>query len=681
MSKPEYTEFQRYSAELIRSILGSSPSESTLWNVVGKAGAGKSAFLYSLRSHLTERQVPTVFVSAAAGSLDAAPSVLLQIGAGLSLAGRADVDLLSLQELGRPTTEKLKDVERWMASARSERFVFLWDEPYEQVRTAGEENRFSEFLSLVYHTLLTKTACLHVVSGTVPLFRKPRETFHLRGVSDAGAVARDATAWGSLLGEAEAIGRRAGSAAANWSVPEWKLRVALAGVQEKVRPAVSAHFAFADLADQLAKNIGGNPQWGELRDIWARMALVRGLLPRDLATVLGGDALTGIEADLLWKGLLEERGGQWAMHRALRSAALLRRWLDERRVRDVHRLIADYYVRSERQRKADDPQRPLDRLEAFHHLAEIGEAEPSLAMFEGQLDSLGRSLSLAGDYESAVRVFEQAVQINALDDYAHHYTAYNLDIQGKEPARVEAEYRLAIDIDPKNDWWRSRLITFLITLGRTEDARREWSEAIEALVPPGNEAPAVLCENLHLWVARLLVHRARLDFARAVLDLVPQEVRETHLGFREIDRLCQALGEARCARVVFPAWIPPDQWWHGPWLLAKRRSGKPLKAWYPGRVEAVDDETVTLVIASSPPQGEKPAEYGYVTIPVEQFNRETLDDYARDLRAGRFVELGFYGDGTPRRIRIYRDVQYADSDLPALKMDPQRYLRTEGRVR
>jgi len=85
---------------------------------------------------------------------------------------------------------------------------------------------------------------------------------------------------------------------------------------------------------------------------------------------------------------------------------------------------------------------------------------------------------------------------------------------------VEQQFLRAIEIDPSHAWWWSRYISFLITRGRTTDATNAWGDCLDALdLPTANADPRVY-ENLHLWVARLLIHRGQLDFARQVIDAV-----------------------------------------------------------------------------------------------------------------------------------------------------------------
>ena len=84
--------------------------------------------------------------------------------------------------------------------------------------------------------------------------------------------------------------------------------------------------------------------------------------------------------------------------------------------------------------------------------------------------------------------------------------------------------------------WRSRWINFLITRGRIPEAHAAWNAAIDALGLPDQDADPRVYESLHLWVARLLVHRGQIDFAEKILRGIPPEVFQEHPGLRAIQR-------------------------------------------------------------------------------------------------------------------------------------------------
>ena len=121
--------------------------------------------------------------------------------------------------------------------------------------------------------------------------------------------------------------------------------------------------------------------------------------------------------------------------------------------------------------------------------------------FADQLDALGRALSRDFQrYRDAARYFERACKWEPEDDYAHHYLAYNLDIEASRPGDVEVHYQKAIELAAENAWWHVRWITYLVTRGRTAAAWVAWGEALDALGLPDPDADPWVYENLHLWV-------------------------------------------------------------------------------------------------------------------------------------------------------------------------------------
>ena len=267
------------------------------------------------------------------------------------------------------------------------------------------------------------------------------------------------------------------------------------------------------------------------------------------------------------------------------------------------------------------------------------------------------------------------------DDYGHHYLAFNLDVLGKKPQRVEEHYLRAIELDELNVWWRSRWINFLITRGRISDAQAAWNAATDVLGLPDQIADPRVYESLHLWVARLLVHRGQIEFAEKVLQGIPGVVFQEHPGLRAIRRRLCFLVEAAHRRVVFPMTIPPERWWRGPHLCAQQtEAGKTLRRWLAGRIQEIDDDGVHLVVAEAPAEQAGPPRFLSMSFSFADFDRCSRDESASRLKAGRFVELGVYGDEEILIIRVHRAEHWEDQDLPPLFPDPMRYLRGDGWV-
>src|SRR5690606_4074472 len=133
----------------------------------------------------------------------------------------------------------------------------------------------------------------------------------------------------------------------------------------------------------------------------------------------------------------------------------------------------------------------LAEMEAFHHASKSGDqalCDELRVFFVVQLDALGRRLSIRARreqrrelYGAAATIFERALELDPGDDYAHHYLAFNLDVEGKDAQRVEEHYRQAVELQSNIVYWWSRYVTFLITRGRMAEARRAWDDALDAL--------------------------------------------------------------------------------------------------------------------------------------------------------------------------------------------------------
>jgi len=277
-------------------------------------------------------------------------------------------------------------------------------------------------------------------------------------------------------------------------------------------------------------------------------------------------------------------------------------------------------------------------------------------------------------FQRAVEVFERALKWDEQDDYAHHYLAFNLDVQGRDAPRVERHYTTASALQPGVVYWWSRYVTFLITRGRMADAQRAWSDALDALGLPNEWQDEYVYMHMHLWVARLLVHRGQLDFAEEVLAAVPEQVVCEHPGIRAIRRRMEALLEARLRGAFVPGPHIEPRWWASlPHLLPPERDGQRLERWWAGRVDVVEEGVLFLRVATLPCESEP--ELGMMEVSFDDFDAWSDDEKAAFIESGRFLELGSYQPGGAMIARVHRDRPWVDEDLPPLWPDPTRYLK------
>jgi tetratricopeptide (TPR) repeat protein len=264
------------------------------------------------------------------------------------------------------------------------------------------------------------------------------------------------------------------------------------------------------------------------------------------------------------------------------------------------------------------------------------------------LHILGRVLSKQlHDHAAAAAVFEEVVRLDQVDDYGRHYWAYNVDWDAADEALAEREYKRAVELNPEHPWWWSRWINFLITTGKLAQARREWNRANTALDVRECGPNDRVWWALHLWVARLLLHRGQLEFGRYVLGDVHEEPRRKDPQFVAIGHLLQFLDQAEDEESVFPWCVSPDDWWTKPYphlTFNLEVDNMPLKRWYPARVVEVDDEAVWLIVGKKPESSGASPTYGRVSIPRTQFDAACREVSSSKIEPDRYLELAFYGD-------------------------------------
>ncbi len=662
----------------LRGVLsGSSPARPT-W--------GKSTALRLVAERLRAAGLLPVLVDPPRRSLDAGPVALVQAAVGLSNGGDGMLQLLTKEA---SWVEKLSLVlER--VEREAERVVILCDEPFHGA-SHKRGDAYSWHAEEAFRSLLA-VACRRIVAGMLPrgataLVRGHRH--HLERRSDPLPWLEDAEAWGVLAPEAAGLALAIESGPKDRSPLEVRLLVAVAAVRS-VEDAVRLQKGGLDrrgIAEELAKSLGGfEPRRAFLRRAWQRLCVVRRPVANDFLGRLVGDPPDERAGAVLWTCLLDSQDGASMIHWTLRrDAAEFLDPLPPEELQAVHRALARFYAdRFEQQ--GGQAFALLDEMEAFYHATQAADQDLMSrlrAYFSDQLDLWGRTLSQEFRmYREAASVFERALSWDPDDDYAHHYLAFNLDILADldRLQDIEEHYQRAIELREDHLWWHSRWVSYLITRGRIREARLAWNEALDALELPDPDAEDWVYENLHLWVARLLVHRGRLEFAEEVLRGIPRRVLEQSPGLAAVARRHRALLEARRGRVVFPLSVPPERWWSGPHVCPRRRDVGPLVRWLPGRIDTISGGTVRILAAEPPLGGVGEAVYGFLTIAAEDFDRWSQDELLDELAAGRFVELAWYGEDPNPIIRVHPGGPWEDPDLPPLFPDPARYLRAAGWV-
>jgi hypothetical protein len=315
----------------------------------------------------------------------------------------------------------------------------------------------------------------------------------------------------------------------------------------------------------------------EMRRIIARLAAIRVPFSNGLLDEVGLVALSVREKKIIHHLLATVEDGRTSIvpealtrtigaHIASGNPA----WAPDEPLEDAHLFAARYHrARFEAAKaRADVGAAVREELEEIHQLTEAGDAPALITrslQFVEQYDALGKSLSQRAlgaprDQEEslrrdAVRAYERAAEHDRRDAYAHHYIAYNLDILGIEPERVEQEYVVARDIAPGHPWYHARYIAFLVTTAWTKEAREAWDRALGDLTGSVGSLPPSTYEELHAQVARVLLSRSEVDFAAEVLDDVPDELR-VQPWWGALHQLQVCLEEDRDEQLVFPCISP-----------------------------------------------------------------------------------------------------------------------------
>lgn len=311
-------------------------------------------------------------------------------------------------------------------------------------------------------------------------------------------------------------------------------------------------------------------------------------------------------------------------------------------------------------------------IEVVHHLTCAGDARGVLATsvyFSEQYDVLGKALSVAQRYGEAVSAYERALAHDSDDAYAHHYLAYNLDVEGREPERVQRGYVRARELDRSHPWYHSRWITFLITTGRLREAEEAWSDAEDSL--SFADAPWAYKE-LHRNVAILLLHRGELGFGKKVLRAVPHDMRRAVDWYAPLATRLELLEEAQANRSVFPPVVSiAARWSDGPHLPRDIDDRAKIADWTPGRVTHSDEDGLRVCFARREGGVER---FFYRDYDLETLARlSTQVAHGLSLPAGTFVELLVHHDGQEQLLSWQR--QASSMPVPAPFPRPDRYLR------
>lgn len=417
------------------------------------------------------------------------------------------------------------------------------------------------------------------------------------------------------------------------------------------------------------------PKWSFIRVGLRRLARSRYPLPREQALALANlpEEHAPLVVDCVGFGDGPVRMNEY-IRRALHSA-----FPSEAGDRDAHDTLAEYH---DAQDGATDvsglsAEKTLHWLEKVHHLAHGNEhsrqrwLEQNLRARDFYWDHAWCLSFKERRYEEAAAVYRMALDRFGEDSYTCHYLAYNLDRAGKKRREVERLYRRAIEQDPINPWWNSRLVTFLIGQARFRAAREEWFEALDRIDPDRERVhrSSWIASHVHRWVVREWLDHGQVELAREAFDEIPSGIVQMDPRLLDLKQRLEDAEETRSlGESVYPASIPVERRWRRPRVVPELNDhGSPRVAWYPGRVVEASEHGVTIVVATP---HEAPSKRRVV---LREMTREEWLESAwcpPELATG-FIEVGRFEDEGIRILPI-------DNEQPVYavsKQDEDRLLR------
>jgi tetratricopeptide (TPR) repeat protein len=661
---PWHERIESFTEHVLTASAGSS------FSVVGNMGRGKTRLLRDLTAQLASRGSLPLYLSPPQRAEDTAGAALAAAADALKAYTLLNGQTSTLKDLHASRQDKIGIVVDGMRKAPNS-VVLLLDEParWASGEWSGESSATGRRFALdVCHELATRPGCRVVYTGNDFGILPKGEPYYLPKAwneFDLPMTLTEHAAWKALKGGL-------GDAFTEQSTPLLcRLLTMLSMVASTEEAKISARTCLGvnEVAVVLEQRF---VKWPQLRRAWACFALVRNAIDQNLYERLADD-LAADQRFVAEELLLTRIEGGYELHPVLARSINPRDVLGPE-YQDVHQYLTRYYLLNAASLAA--------ATEAFFHATEAGDdalVSQVQPFFVEQLHLQGRSLSKQKKHRDAAEIFRQAVELDPTDDYAHHYRAFNLDWIAEDQPTIEGEYQHAIDLRSSHPWWHSRWINYLITVGKTTDARSAFARATEALQDAIESHPEYVYRSLHSWVAALLLHRGQLDFARQVLDDVPVDVRGGHRGFVALGEKLAAMEEARRGRGVFPLSVLASQHWRkSPHLdFPPHVDGKELRTWYPARVEAVSKHGITLIVGK-PSDGGAPPTYGRISLSSDRFDAATLDERTAELGPGRFLELAFFGEDGILKIRSHPQKAWEDPDLPYLTPpDTLRYLRKQ----
>ena len=658
-------------------------TSKSMASIVGPNGFGKSSLLSSTANELRLLGFVPVLINPPREELDTGSAAIVQLTTGLKNAGLINGEAVKITDPKMPWSDKLQITNQWIDSNKDQ-VVLLCDEPdrwpFFNAAEAMHSSYSDAHTKQLVEWLNDTCPCRRVITRTKMAGRRDSVTPQFltsENLSDGLLQFITCTDSDKLSVIADGMLSNRSSADIKFGALYVQLLVAFSYLTNRntALGVMQYDTSVGTMAARIVETLN-KPEFRPLLEVLQTISLCRGMITNHMLKQIVGNSLDGESWDILVWCLLSRVGDCYDMPDPLRRL-LLKRAESDHENPSLHGNLRTIYQNAAKTVGVDGRSPLVEEYEAWFHGAAIGdESLLDSAFFVDQLHVLGRTLSRdQKKYAVAANVFKRCIDLDETDDYGHHYHAYNLDCLAKNTAAIESGYKKAIEINDSHPWWWSRWINYLITTGSAKDAKVAWDEASTNLGTASGSADDWVYGALHVWVARLSLHRAQLDFVERVLQDVPLRLQQTDARFIAIRHHLDAMRIARDGHSVFPIQVHPDSYWTKPHLdlPLTTQEGKRM-SWFPARIDFVDDEFVGLVVGKHDlSSGE--TTYGAVELTRTLFDDASFDEKASQLAEGHFIEMGFYGSGETMKIRVHENGPYIDPYLPDFDPpNPRRYL-------
>jgi len=659
--------------------------------VFGEQSVGKSALLHMLPDALArmDSSLKVILVSAPTGAADAAAVAAVRLTGELWKAGVVSTDdAYTLTQPAVAWNDKLELLRNALEHHSGvDRVVLLIDDPRTWRPTVG--GPFTEHVEQLSGLLVDTVRTTRVVTTSrLPSRGAHRHIHRIEAGGDHAAWLMDERRWSVMAHSAKSLLSVEGHDLASMTPLQVRLATTLhhLGETETARALVQGPVSMTALCTAVAEVVMAIG--GALQKVVQQLLFVRGAIDDSLLEALGAPAAGTAEGTVLRSGLLYGSEGQYEFSDAVRHALSVRLIeTDVERQGELHRFLKQHYVR---QADVADARGDLGKqfscqVEAFWHAASAGDENvDEIHPYAFALQALWYGTLMHQKHarpDIADAVFSRQLERDEDDAYALHNRAFARDRIAQDPDGVEDGYRSALRLDDGNVRWHARYITFLVDQGAIGEARTAWFQALSAPLNADERAESVV-EQLHRPVLARLVRGGELSFAEEVVaKLTREQIRSDPALVALVVRLTAMLEASRVGPVRPYRLLQPNWWCEGPTVPQSLPGDLRLIRWWAARVVEVTDEGLSLQYAEV--EGTEDPRPGSTVVSRDAYASAIHDAPIDEHRAGQFLEIGFYRNGTADVAKVLvQQVRTAPTldDLPPSELPPQRYLHVVGRT-